>query len=195
MEFTLSQALKTRAFWLISFGHAFPATVFVTLTIHAVPMITDRGFSLGQAAGVVAVFTTVAGLSQFLGGFIGDRMPRRPAIIIFILVQSLGVVIAALAQNMYALLAFAFVFGVGGGARVPLLVAIRGDYFGRRSFATIFGFSSIPISFVMIGGPVVVGYLVDQLGSYTMSLWGLAVLGAVGALLIGLAQPPAQASS
>ena len=189
-DFTLRQALRTSAFWLISFGHAFPAMVFVTLTIHTVPMVIDRGFSLGQAALVVVTFTTVAGMFQFLGGIIGDRVPKRLGIAVFISIQSLGVAIAALAQNMPMLLVFAVIFGVGGGGRVPLLIAIRGEYFGRNSFATIFGFSSIPISFVLIGGPVVVGYLVDQLGSYTVSLWGLAGIGVIGAVLIGFARRP-----
>ena len=195
VDFTLRQALKTRAFWFISFGHAFAANVFVTMAIYSIAMIIEKGFTLGQAAAVAATFTTVAGVAQFSGGFIGDRLPKRLAIIGFILTQSLGVMIAVLAQNLYALVLFAVVFGIGAGARVPLLVAIRGDYFGRKSFATIFGFSSIPISGILIAGPILVGYLAEQLGSYNMPFLGVAIAGTIGALLIALAKRPVLAQA
>lgn len=194
-DFTLRQALRTRAFWLVSFAHACPAAVFVTLTIHAIPMIVDKGFSLGQAAAVVATFSLAAGVCQFLGGFLGDHVPRRLAIMVLIAIQSAGIVIAVFAQSPLAMFVFAFVFGIGAGGRVPSLVALRGDYFGRTSFATILGFSSIAISLTTMGGPVLVGYVVDQSGSYTSSLWGMAVVSSLGALCIGFARPPAHKSA
>ena len=43
-DFTTRQALKTPAFWLITFGHAFTTMLLVTVVGHVILMLTDRGF-------------------------------------------------------------------------------------------------------------------------------------------------------
>ena len=178
---TASQAVRTSAFWLISLAHAFPALAFITISIHAIPMITDRGFSLAIAASVVMTYTVIGGIFQLIGGFVGDRVPKRTAIAVFIGIQGAGVLLGAVAESIYGLFLFAVVFGIGFGGRVPLLVAIRGDYFGRRAFATIFGLSTIPMSLITLSGPVVVGYVFDVTGSYLVPLLGVFVLNMLGA--------------
>ena len=45
-DFTVSQALKTRAFWLIGIGHGFTSMVLLALMLHLAPMMTDMGYSL-----------------------------------------------------------------------------------------------------------------------------------------------------
>jgi MFS family permease len=73
---------------------------------------------------------------------------------------------------------------------VPLLTAIRGDYFGRENFATILGFSQLPMNVVMMAAPIAAGFFYDTLGSYTVPFVGLAALNALGATLILLARKP-----
>ncbi len=197
-DYTLRQALRSRAFWLIALAHAFAAVAFLTLGVHAIPMITDREVSLAVAASVVATYTAVAGVFQIGGGIVGDRVPKRLAIAVFMSIQTAGVLVAALARSTGMMFVFAVLFGIGSGGRIPLLIAIRGDYFGRKAFATIFGFSTLPMSVVLVAGPVLTGYLFDRLGSYTVPLLGLCVLGLVGVVLILLvprATVPAAAAS
>ena len=189
VEFTPGQALRTSAFWLISIGHGFSSVVFMTLTIHVIPMITDRGFSLPVAATVVATFTGVGGVFQLIGGLMGDRVPKRPAIAVFISIQAVGVVVLAMAESIMAFYAFAVIFGIGFGGRVPMLIAIRGDYFGRRSFATIFGASLVPMNLIMMVGPIMAGYMFDVSGSYAIPFVALISVNVIAVPLILLAKP------
>ena len=55
LNFTARQAIRTHAFWLITFGHACSTILFATLTVHLVPMLTDQGLSLQTAAYVFSV--------------------------------------------------------------------------------------------------------------------------------------------
>ena len=49
---------------------------------------------------------------------------------------------------------FATLHGVVWGARAPMAVSIRADYFGRSNYATIMGFSSlVRMSGMMVGPP------------------------------------------
>ena len=44
LQFTGRQAIRTRAFWLITFGHAFSGILFATLTVHLV--LSQLGFGI-----------------------------------------------------------------------------------------------------------------------------------------------------
>ena len=98
----------------------------------------------------------------------------------------------ALADGYGALVAAAVIFGVGFGGRVPLLIAIRGDYFGREKFATIFGLSTIQMGIIQIFGPIVAGFMYDSLGSYTMAFLILFGVNMLAAMMILLVRPPRQ---
>ena len=79
---------------------------------------------------------------------------------------------------------FAFIFGIGFGGRVPLLVSIRGEYFGKKAFGTILGMSQVPMNIIMVAAPVLAGRLYDTQGSYLVPFVGLSVVCFAGAILI-----------
>ena len=189
-EFTVRQALKTVAFWAISAAHGFSAISAVTMSVHIIPALTDRGMSSPEAGTVVLAIGVFGGFFQLLGGFIGDRVPKPPVIAIFIVIQALGMVTLASLNTGYAPYLFALLYGGGMGGRVPLLTAIRGDYFGRNNFATILGISQVPMNLAMMFAPLLAGWAFDTQGSYTIPFLALAALNLLGAALIFLARTP-----
>ena len=50
--FTWREAIRTRVFWLMSWGHACNAVVMTTVIVHLGLMLTDRGMSLQTVAWV-----------------------------------------------------------------------------------------------------------------------------------------------
>ena len=189
-SFTLSEAIRTRAFWAVAITHGLGAAVMTTVSIHVVPAMTDAGLSLLKASSVVTIFTGTAALFRLMGGVLGDRYSKRPLIIIFNVIQGLAMLVAAVAHGFPVAVIFAVLFGIGHGVRVPLLVTIRGDYFGRKHFATIFGVSQLPMNVVMMGAPIMVGLLFDSQGSYFIAFLGLGAMNFLGAALMVFATPP-----
>jgi len=191
-DLTLGEALRSRAFWIITGSQALSGMANITIAVHLVPALTDAGLALEVAGLVVATYTTVALVTQLVAGYLGDRVPKPPLMAVFILVQGLGILIIAtpLATSLPGALAFAVLYGIGFGGRVPLFAAIRGDYFGRTSFATIVGFAHVPINLATVAAPVLTGYLFDVRGSYAVPFLGLAGLTALGSGLILLVQKP-----
>ena len=189
-SFTLSEAIRTRAFWALAITHGLGAAVMTTVSIHLVPAMTDAGLSLLKASSVVTIFTATAAIFRLVGGFLGDRYSKQPLIIIFNVIQGLAMLVAAVANNFSVAIVFAVLFGIGHGIRVPLLVTIRGDYFGRKHFATIFGVSQLPMNVVMMGAPIMVGILFDTLGSYYIAFLGLGAMNFLGAALMVFATRP-----
>ena len=190
IDFTWQQAMRTMAFWTISGAHGFSAVSSIVISVHIVPAMTDIGMSLAQAGTVVLTYGLAGGISQLIGGFLGDKWPKRPLIALIISIQATGMIVAALIHTNSGAYLFAVLYGIGIGGRVPLLTAIRGDYFGRKNFATIMGFSQLPMNLGMVGAPVLAGYFFDVTGSYMIPFLGLAICNLVGALLIMLTPKP-----
>ena len=190
LQFTGRQAIRTHAFWLITFGHAFSSILFATLTVHLVPMLTDRGLSLQTAANMFSVALGVAAIFQLIGGYAGDRLPMNVVIAFFGFIQAGGFLMAVFVHSLPMAVLFAATFGAGFGGRNPLTTAIRGDYFGERAFATITGLSSAPMYALMLAAPLFAAFMFDGTGSYTVSFLVIGGLGVMSGVLFLLAKKP-----
>ena len=189
-DFTAGQAIRTSAFWLITFGHAFSSMLFATLTVHLVPMLTDQGLSLQSSANVFSAMMGVAAVFQLIGGYVGDRMETRVAIAVFGFIQAAGFTVAVFTESMPMAILFAVLFGAGFGGRNPLTVAIRAEYFGPNAFATITGISSAPMYLFMLAAPLFAAFIFDTQGSYMIAWLILGGLGSMSGVLFLLAKKP-----
>jgi MFS family permease len=188
--FTTRQALRTPAFWFISFGHGFGAMVILAIMSHLALVMKDDGYGLQTAAWVVSVYTGVQMVFQLVGGYIGDRIPKNVALFIFTTIQGAAVILPTISSSLAGYFIFAVVFGIGFGGRTPLTTAIRGEYFGRASFGKILGISTVPMNILLLTASPLAGYMRDQLGDYDLAFRTLAVLTFIGAVLFLLAKRP-----
>ena len=192
-EYTWQQAVRTKAFWFITIGHALSATIVVTVAAHLGLMLDDRGFSLGSISVVLAVYTAVAAVFMPIGGYLGDRLPTRLVAFWFSALQSVGLVVAVLAHNLEMALLFSVLYGMGFGGRTSLMMALRGEYFGRKAFAAITGISIAPMNFLLFGAPVFSGLMRDARGSYDVAFLAIAALSFAGScLFLFLGRPPGE---
>ncbi len=198
MEFTWQQAMRTKPFWIMSFGHAFTTVVVVNTMVNLGPMFSDRGFSLPTIGWIVSTYTAVGMIATLAGGYAGDRISIRMAIFGFSAIQSAAVVVILMAHNMPVAFLAAVLLGMGEG-KGALISAIRGVYFGRKAFASITGISMLPMNLLLLAMPIFSGYMFDTTGSYAVPFITVAALCFIGAcmfLLLGDPKPlaaPAQA--
>ena len=195
-NFTVSEAIRTHAFWYISVGHALTAMVIVSIMTHLAPLLTDEGFSLQTAGWVVTVYTAVAMVFQVVGGYVGGHLPKNVAMFVFSSIQALGVlIIVAFPSNIGMIYVFAVLFGIGFGGTSPLATSIRGDYFGRASFGKILGISSVPMNILLLGASPFAGLMYDLKGDYKIAFVTLAALNFLGGVLFLMARKPALSST
>ena len=194
-DFTWQEAVRTKAFWLITMGHACSSIVIVTLTVHLGPMLVDRGFSLQTVGWVVGAYTGVAAIFTLVGGYVGDRLPIRLALFGFSAAQSGAVVMLMVADTTPMVFLFAVVMGFGFGGRNPLTTAIRGVYFGRKAFASITGMSMIPMNVMLLAAPLFAGIMFDATQSYLIPMATIAIISFAGStLFLFLGSPEAAAA-
>jgi MFS family permease len=190
-DFTLREAFRTPAFWLISFGHGSALFVVGAVSVHVIAHLNeDLGYSLGSAAAVVTLMTVFQVIGMLAGGAYGDRFDKRAICAVCMLMHMAGMLLVTFATSFVMVVAFAVLHGLAWGTRGPLMQAIRADYFGRTSFGAIMGVSTTIILFGQVGGPLVAGIMADRTGDYVAGFTVMAILSGLGSGFFIFARPP-----
>jgi MFS family permease len=189
-DFTPREALRTRAFWAISGAHTLANFSVAVVQSQVVLHLQAVGLTLTKAALVVPVMGAVAFAFQLIGGFMGDRFDKRYPAAVFLVIHAASVAMLAFTASFGMAMAFAVVWGIGFGGRTPILHAMRGDFFGRRHYATIMSLSAVPMALGMTLAPVIAGRVFDVQGTYRWVFVGLAAACAMGAWVVLLAVRP-----
>ena len=189
-NFTPMQALKTPAFWVIASAHGFSLFIVGSVSIHQIPLLVDAGMSFQTASTILAFMTLVAMVGRVAGGWLGDKLGRKMILIGCFFLMSAGVVVLATAQTVPQAMVYAVLYGLGYGARAPILIALRGEFFGPRNFATIMGLSQPVMVIGTFFGPIAAGFAYDVQGSYRMVFSIIAVINLIGAVLVLFIKKP-----
>ncbi|MDP6451695.1 MAG: MFS transporter [SAR202 cluster bacterium] len=193
-DFTVKQALMTSAFWILTIVHISSTISIVTLSLHLIPKLKDMGMSLSAGGLVVLAYTATAMPSQLIAGAIADKLPKPPVLFGFLSLQASGIMVLAFTEDVWMAYLFAVLYGIGFGGRIPLLTAIRGEYFGRKAFATIMGLSQMPNNIAMMFAPLFAAYMFDTQGSYMVPFFIFSILNFLGAILVLWVRKPKSVS-
>ena len=193
-SFTTRDAMRTRAFWFISLAHTASVLVVSVVMVHFVAYATtDLGYSLKAAAGIVTLQTITNLIGRPLGGWVADLTSSRLVTIVAMLGHAVALLLLAYATAPWMIVAFALLNGLAWGARVPVVVSMRAEYFGSRSFGAIMGVSSLVVTLGGVIAPVVAAWAYDATQSYTMSFTILGILAALGSLFLVFLPKPTDA--
>lgn len=190
-EFTVRQALRTRAFWLLAVGHGLALLVVTAVNVHAITHMKEGlGYSVAQAALVIMLMTFGQVGGVLLAATLGDRFQKRYVAAVCMLGHGAGLLLLTYATHTAEVVAFALLHGVAWGLRGPFMQAIRADYFGRNAIGMILGLSAVIIALGQIAGPMVAGVMADLTGNYKAGFTALALVAACGSLFFAFARRP-----
>mgnify|MGYP001274376901 CR=1 FL=1 len=196
--FTRSEALATRAFWLLALYSMLVWPVQAGVSLHQAAHITERGLSMGTAVSGVTVFSATSGVFALIFGLALRRIGVRAGLVLSAISMAIGPALIARVSTPADVLVAAAVFGAGMGGMQTSLPVAWADYFGRKSFGAIRGVSLAIQVTAQAVGPLLSGVLRDRTGDYTVSLMTfmtLAGIAAIAALLVAAPKPPERAAS
>jgi OFA family oxalate/formate antiporter-like MFS transporter len=189
-DFTTAQAMRTRAFWVLF--ALFSATWFSIFTplVHLVPLARGLGIDPLVAATLVSAIGMAGIIGRLVMGSVSDRIGRRPAIGVGLVLQVAAFLGFAEVGALSGLYAASITFGFSYGAVSALFPAMVADFFGRGQAGSLVG-----ILFAMAGsmaawGPLSAGFIYDRTGSYGPAWVGSAALNVLALGLLAWARPP-----
>lgn len=190
-EFTLSEALRTPAFWMFASAIFLRYVGMGMVQVHQVPHMLAEGVPVGVATAVLSLSLVVNIPSRLLIGWMGDVYNKKW--LLNMLAVAGGLALLALAFVGPTLAGLAWVYAVLWGiglAMLPLQAAWLADTFGRNHYGSI---SSLSNSLTLSGrlvGALGAALAYDLLGNYDGVLLVGAVGFAVGAVLLALLPTP-----
>ena len=197
-DFMASEAMRTPTFWMLVLAVGMRNTVHSGTTFLMVPLsvwfLMGSGRSEDAAQPIAVAFVGVMSFSLLIMtpivGWMGDRWSKKKlssvcmiggALSLIMLVEDTG--------NIWQLVAFVVLLALSETAN-PLAWAIMGDYFGRRSYATLRGWQHLPDQFMSMSTPVWMGVIFDHTGSFKWALVPLVIIYCLAAIFYWLIPNP-----
>ncbi len=188
------QTMSSKRRWFVTVGvmtgmllAALEATVVGT----AMPTIVAALGGLAHYSWVFSAYLLTSTVTVPVWGKLSDLFGRRRLFQIGVAVFLVGSLACGIAQSMTQLIVARAVQGLGAGALVPLAMTIIGDIFTLQERAKMQGLFSGVWGISSIFGPLVGGFITDQLSWRWVFLINLPV-GIAAAAIIGVAliEPP-----
>jgi len=190
---SILNALKSRNFWFLGFAHSAGITAWGALQVHQIPALVDIGIPELAAAGIVSYTLVISAFGRLAGGFLGDFLGTKKITAAAFIFQGIAVMILAFADTNAEVMIFATIFGIAFGTRGTLMTVLRAEVFGRQNFSRLAGLMDPVSSLSVLIAPIFAGIIFDTSGSYQFAFLVLAVVNALGALLlVGITVPNRQ---
>ena len=188
--YSLFEALKTKAFWLVAVISTISSAAIVGVSIHVMPFLISVNFSRSSASLVAGslVIVSLAGRVGF--GWLGDRVPKRYLMAIGLVLEGIGLLLLNWTRSMPDAVLFVLLFGPSYGAVITLRLTIQAEYFGRKAFGKIQGCLMGVIVTGTISSPVLLGWVYDVYHCYDPAWITMAVFVFATIPLALLAYPP-----
>jgi MFS family permease len=188
---TLARALKTRAFWALFAAYCLtPLAVFSVFT-HQVAFAVDLGFPRLLVASIFGLMGLVSSVGRPLFGAVADRFGGALAATLSFGCTAggaLALVATEARPSTTWLVVYAILFGLGFGARGPIITAIAAELFGGRRFGVIYGVLNMGNGLGAAIGPWFGGAVHDLTGTYRVAFLSSVLFSALASACFWLAR-------
>ena len=178
-DFTLSEALRTRAFWIFAGAAASFNLVSSGLGLFNEAVLAERGFDQKTYHLFLGVSTLLSLVGQFTCGWLTTRFKFQTLTVAALTLYAAGLAGIPAVRSPWQLWLVAALLGISGGMIIVIFFAVWSEAFGPRHLGRIQGAAQM-LTVVSSGlGPVLFATCAEAFHSYAPLLLGLA-----GAVLV-----------
>jgi MFS family permease len=186
----LHTALRLPSFWIIALGLASLSMLVTGMFFHQISVFSLQGLDTQTAARAFAISAVVMVITMPVFGYLLDRLPTLPIFACALLIMSAALVALALVRDIGSMIVFSAVFGLANAGLQAHYSFMWPRYFGRRHLGSIQGAAQTVGVVGAAIGPLPLGLAFDLFGSYTGTLYLLAVLPVGCAFMLLFLRPP-----
>ncbi len=189
-DFRLSEAIRTRAYWIILAGVAMWAMTVTAVIFQVQPLLTSRGLDEDYVGHILAVLAATLAVSQLITGYLADRIGLNYLLSVGMLMLAASVWILKIADTLALALTFAVAMGLAQGIVTSINSPFWVRYFGRKHLGKIQGSVTTTLVGASSLGASLLGVGFDLFGSYDQVLLMLFFLPLPLVILALLATKP-----
>jgi MFS family permease len=187
---TLREALRTRALWLLLIGFNLAGLSIFGVMIHLIPYLEDKGFSKDIAAGAMTIFALCCALVKIPWGLLSEKIPVRTCMITCYTSCTFGLFVLLTSQSVPLVFVFVIIYGAAMGGDLVLRDLLWADYYGRTFLGTIRGVIQPANMIALACGPLFAAWLYDLTLNYQIPYIVFLTTFLLGAFFVFIAKPP-----
>jgi len=166
-SFRQAQAVRTSAFWIITFVVFQSSLVGTGVVLHFVSILEIQGFSMTFAAAIMGIKPLAGLLAAILAGLVLDRIRRHHVVLAAsCFLHVTAYLLLAFLQSATMAFLYSILGGIASGVAVICIGVLNPNLFGRRYLGGILG---VTAALNVVGsaiGPIVFGAAFDWLHGY-----------------------------
>jgi predicted MFS family arabinose efflux permease len=156
----------------------------VSLLSQMKPLAVSKGLDAATAVGAVSAMGLAAAAGALLSGVLVDRFWAPAVAFVLNALPAIGCLVLLQGQVPPAVFLGAVVLvGLGQGAEIDIVAFMIARYFGLRSYATIYGLSTLGIALGVACGATLIGRAYDAFGNYDIALMAASASFAIASVL------------
>lgn len=167
VDFSLREAIQTRAFWLLSMMFFSVGFGLQMLLVHIVAFSQVKGLTPIGAAIVLSTIAFGSIIGRIVMGATSDHLGRKSALAISTSLEGAIIIWLIGTSSPWMIIILAAVFGFGSGGHGSQFPAIFGEFFGLRDMGAILGVGAFFWGLGGAIGAVLAGHVFDITGSYS----------------------------
>jgi len=190
VQWTAREALRTPAFWLLTFGFTLVGAPSSSIFVHMAPYVVSKGHSLAAGAAVVSWYGIGVLGGRPVYGYLIAKLGVRWTLVVYAATYGAVILAFLFPTDLLAIQVTAVLLGIAIAGGQQLQGQAFPDYYGRSVVGTLSGYASIAMTLARAGGPLFAALAFDVGGSYVFPFAAFGVACLVAALAFALAGPP-----
>ncbi|MDV7757727.1 MFS transporter [Liquorilactobacillus mali] len=145
------------------FVATFMTSVEVTIVTTALPSIISQLHGLSFQSWIMSSYLLMTAIATPIYGKLADVWGRKSLFQLGLVLFTTGSLLSGLAPNIFFLIIARCIQGIGAGSVIPLTFTIIADLYSFKERAKIMAFTNTAWGLSALIGPLLGGFLVDQL--------------------------------
>jgi MFS family permease len=165
-NYTLRQAIRTKAIWIILAAFNITGLSLNGIMIHFYPYMKDKGISSHVAAASMTAFAACCALVKIPWGLLAEKFPVRYCVIAVYIGSAAALFILLKGNSSTSVFSYAVIYGMSLGGNMVLREILFADYFGHEYLGAIRG-AIMPLNVLcMAASPILAAWLYETTGTY-----------------------------
>lgn len=189
IQFSLSDALYSRFFWMLTFAFSLAGMASTAISIHFIPFLIDSGINPSSAALASSLIGVMKVGGRIFFAPLERRFSSRTMVVVVFAIQSLALFVLLGETSLMVIGIYTVLFGMADGAKTLARASIIAEIFGSSHYGRISSIMAVFLTLTSTSAPLAASLLYDHFDSYQPVLWMILILTVVATSIMTFSRP------